>query len=78
MYHISEAIIVEGAYDKIRLSGFVDAVIFTTGGFRIFNNKKLQQSIRTLAAKTGIVILSDSDSAGLKIRNFIKQLAPDA
>lgn len=78
MYHISEAIIVEGAYDKIRLSGFVDAVIFTTGGFRIFNNKKLQQSIRTLAVKTGIVILSDSDSAGLKIRNFIKQLAPDA
>lgn len=78
MYRVKEAIIVEGAYDKIKLSGFVDGVIMTTGGFSVFNNKKAQQTIRTLAEKTGIVILSDSDSAGIKIRNFIKQLAPDA
>ena len=78
MYHVSEAIIVEGAYDKIRLSGFIDGVIFTTGGFSVFNNKKMQKSIRTLAEKIGIIILSDSDSAGLKIRSFVKQIAPDA
>lgn len=78
MYRVSESIIVEGAYDKIRLSGFIDGVIFTTGGFSVFNNKKMQQSIRTLAEKTGIIILSDSDSAGLRIRSFIKQIAPGA
>lgn len=78
MYRVKEAIIVEGAYDKIRLSGFIDGIILTTGGFRVFNSRKTQQSIRTLAEKTGIVILSDSDSAGIKIRNFIKQLAPDS
>lgn len=78
MYRVKEAIIVEGVYDKIRLSGFIDGIILTTGGFRVFNSRKTQQSIRTLAEKTGVVILSDSDSAGLKIRNFIKQLAPDA
>lgn len=78
MYHVEEAIIVEGAYDKIRLSAFIDGIIFTTGGFSVFSNKKMQQSIRTLAEKTGIVILSDSDSAGLKIRSFIKQIAPGA
>lgn len=78
MYRVAEAIIVEGAYDKIRLSGFIDAVIFTTGGFSVFSNKKLQQSIKTLAEKTGIIILSDSDSAGIKIRNFVKQIAPGA
>ncbi|MBQ7794000.1 MAG: DUF4093 domain-containing protein [Clostridia bacterium] len=78
MYRIKEAVIVEGVYDKITLSGFLDGIILTTGGFSVFNNKKTQQSIRTLAEKTGIVILSDSDSAGLKIRNFIKQLAPEA
>lgn len=78
MYKIKEAVIVEGIYDKIKLSGFIDGIILTTGGFRVFNSRKIQQSIRTLAEKTGVVILSDSDSAGLKIRNFIKQLAPNA
>ncbi|MBO5060541.1 MAG: DUF4093 domain-containing protein [Clostridia bacterium] len=76
MYTIKETIIVEGMYDKIKLSGFIDSLIFITGGFAIFNNKQAQQSIRTLAEKTGIVILTDSDSAGLKIRNFVKQLVP--
>lgn len=74
MYNIKETIIVEGVYDKIKLSGFIDSMIFVTNGFAIFNNKEAQQSIRTLAEKSGIVILTDSDSAGLKIRNFVKQL----
>lgn len=76
MYTIKETVLVEGIYDKIKLSGFIDSLIFVTGGFSVFNNKKAQQSIRTLAEKTGIVILTDSDSAGLKIRNFVKQLVP--
>lgn len=77
MYKVKETIIVEGVYDKIKLSGFIDGIIFVTGGFSIFNNKAAQQTIRTLAEKTGIVILTDSDSAGIKIRNFIKQLVPE-
>lgn len=77
MYRIKETIIVEGVYDKIKLSGFIDSMIFTTQGFAVFKNKKAQQSIRTFAEKTGIVILTDSDSAGIKIRNFVKQLAKD-
>ena len=76
MLSIKEAIIVEGKYDKIKLSGFLDGLIFVADGFSVFNNKKDQQTIKTLAEKTGIVILTDSDSAGLKIRNFIKQLVP--
>lgn len=78
MYTVKEAIIVEGVYDKIKLSGFIDGIIFTTGGFSVFKNKKTQKNISALAQKTGIVILSDSDSAGLKIRNFVKQLTKDA
>lgn len=76
MYTIKETIIVEGIYDKIKLSGFVDSLIFMTDGYSVFNNKNLQKSIKTLAEKTGIVILTDSDSAGIKIRNFVKQLCP--
>ena len=76
MYTVNETIIVEGVYDKIKLSGFIDSLIFMTGGFSVFNNKKSQESIKTLAEKTGIVILTDSDAAGIKIRNFVKQLVP--
>ena len=76
MYSIKETIIVEGIYDKIKLSGFIDSLIFMTDGYSVFNNKNLQKSIKTLAEKTGIVILTDSDSAGIKIRNFVKQLCP--
>lgn len=73
MYKIKEAVIVEGTYDKIRLSGFLDAIVIQTNGFSIFNDKEKVKTINTLAQKTGIVILTDSDAAGFKIRNFVKQ-----
>lgn len=76
MFTVSETIVVEGIYDKIKLSEIVDSLIFVTDGFSIFNNKKAQKSLITLAEKTGLVILTDSDSAGIKIRNFVKQLVP--
>jgi len=76
MYTINETIVVEGIYDKIKLSEIIDSLIFVTDGFSIFNNKKAQKSLMTLAEKTGIIIFTDSDSAGLKIRNFVKQLVP--
>ncbi|MBO4896986.1 MAG: DUF4093 domain-containing protein [Clostridia bacterium] len=69
---ISQAIIVEGTYDKIKLSGVVDALIVTTDGFDIINNKEKLSYIKTLAKTCGIVILTDSDRAGFLIRNHIK------
>ncbi|MCH5212717.1 MAG: DUF4093 domain-containing protein [Oscillospiraceae bacterium] len=75
MYKIKEAIIVEGVYDKIKLSGFIDGVILTTHGFAVYTNPDFIATIKKLAEETGIVILTDSDSAGMRIRNFIKQHA---
>ncbi|MDD7185994.1 MAG: DUF4093 domain-containing protein [Oscillospiraceae bacterium] len=72
MIKIKEAVIVEGKYDKIKLSSIVDTVIITTEGFRIFKNPEKLSLIRYYAEKTGIVILTDSDSAGFKIRGFLK------
>lgn len=69
---IKEAVIVEGKYDKIKLSGILDTIIIETDGFAIFKDKEKQQLIRFLAEKRGIVILTDSDGAGFKIRSFIK------
>ena len=71
MIKINEAVIVEGKYDKIKLSGILDTVIIETDGFAIFKDKEKQRLIRFLAEKRGIVIMTDSDSAGFKIRNFI-------
>lgn len=76
MYHIKETIIVEGVYDKIKLSRFIDAVIIVVHGFRIFSSPETIETIVKMANETGIVILTDSDSAGFKIRNYIKQSLP--
>ena len=72
MIKINEAVIVEGKYDKIKLSGILDTIIIETDGFAIFKDKEKQKMIRFLAEKRGLVILTDSDSAGFKIRSFIK------
>ncbi|MBO7217438.1 MAG: DUF4093 domain-containing protein [Clostridia bacterium] len=72
MIKLDKAIIVEGKYDKIRLSNFIDATIITTDGFGIFKNEEKRSLIRLLAEKTGIVIITDSDHAGQVIRSHIK------
>lgn len=71
MIKIRQAVVVEGKYDKIKLSGIIDAPIIQTDGFGIFKDKELQKMIRTLAERQGIIVLTDSDSAGFKIRSFI-------
>lgn len=76
MYHIKETIIVEGVYDKIKLSRFLDGVIIPVHGFQIFSNSNTMETVKKMADETGIVILTDSDSAGFKIRNYIKQSLP--
>ncbi|MCL2018460.1 MAG: DUF4093 domain-containing protein [Oscillospiraceae bacterium] len=72
MIKLRQAVIVEGKYDKIKLSGLIDAVIITTDGFRIFSNSKKLELIKTFAKRHGVIILTDSDSAGFLIRNRLK------
>lgn len=76
MYHIKETIIVEGVYDKIKLSRFLEAVIIPVHGFQLFTHRETMKTIEKMAKETGIVILTDSDSAGFQIRNYIKQSLP--
>ncbi len=77
MYKIKEAIVVEGNYDKIKLSSFIDGIVITTHGFAIYSNEEFIESIIGLSKRCGIVILTDSDHAGQRIRNFIKDKAKD-
>lgn len=76
MIKIDRVVIVEGRYDKIKLSSILDAVIIETDGFGIFNDKEKQKLIKKLAETKGLLIFTDSDSAGFKIRSFIKGFVP--
>lgn len=73
MLHIKETIVVEGKFDKEQLKKVTDAPIICTGGFSLYTNKNIINSIRNMAQKTGVIVLTDSDSAGFRIRNYIKQ-----
>lgn len=74
MIKINQAIIVEGKYDKITLSNLVDAVIIPTNGFSIYKDKETAALIKMFAEKTGVIILTDSDSAGFQIRGRLKNI----
>ncbi|MBR1779223.1 MAG: DUF4093 domain-containing protein [Clostridia bacterium] len=76
MLKLKEVVIVEGKYDKIKLSQIVDALIIDVGGFKIFKDKKKVDLIKKLAAKNGVLILTDSDAAGFMIRNYLTGLLP--
>mgnify|MGYP002764506450 FL=1 len=74
MLKINEAIIVEGNYDKARLANIVDATIIVTDGFMIFKDTKKAEMIKKLADTCGVIIFTDSDAAGFKIRNYLKNI----
>ncbi len=76
MYNVSQAIVVEGKYDKIKLDQLVDAPIISTDGFGIFRDRELLALLRRLAEKRGLVVLTDPDAAGFRIRNYIKSAIP--
>ena len=78
MVHVEQAIVVEGRYDKNTLSQIVDAVIFQTNGFSVMHDRELLALLRRAAATCGLVILTDSDGAGLVIRNFLRGALPKA
>ena len=76
MIKLSQPVIVEGKYDVIKLSNILDALIIKTDGFGIFKDSEKQRLIRRLANEKGIIVLTDSDSAGFVIRNFISSCVP--
>ena len=74
--NIPYPVIVEGRYDKQRLSCVMNGQIITTDGFGVFNHKETLTLIRALAAKSPIIVLTDSDGAGKLIRSHITGTVP--
>ncbi|MBE6708684.1 MAG: DUF4093 domain-containing protein [Ruminococcaceae bacterium] len=69
-------VVVEGKYDKIKLSQVIDGHIITTDGFGIFNKKEKAALIRRLAEPRGIAVLTDSDRGGRQIRSYLASILP--
>ncbi len=77
MIKLNMPVVVEGKYDKIKLSNIIDATIIVTNGFSVFRDKEKRKLISLLAKKYGIIVMTDSDSAGNMIRSHIKKICPD-
>ncbi len=69
-------VIVEGRYDKAKLATLMEGDILQTDGFRIFSDKKKLALIRRLAQEGKVVILTDSDRAGFRIRGYLAGAIP--
>lgn len=71
---IREAIIVEGKRDVAAVRRAVDAECLITGGFTLspYSLKKIEAAYR----RTGIIVLTDPDSAGERIRKVLSQHFP--
>ncbi len=75
---ISQIVLVEGKYDKISLENIIDATIIPCDGFEIFKDEQKKAAIKELAQKRGAILLTDSDSAGAKIRSYLSVILQNA
>ena len=76
MRRVRQAIVVEGKHDVIRVRSAVEAIVVPTDGFRIFKDAEKMAMLRRLAQVRGLVVLTDSDSAGGVIRNHLLSCIP--
>ena len=74
MIRLRQAVVVEGKYDKIRLSGLLDTLILPTDGFAVFRDREKVALLRALAKSRGLILLTDADAAGMQIRNYLKNV----
>ena len=68
--HIEHLIVVEGKEDVSYLSTYIDGYFLTTNGLDV-NEEKIN-FLKEVIKVRPIIILSDDDEAGERIRNYIK------
>ncbi len=73
MLNINDLIVVEGKYDKEKLKKVTNAPVICTNGFDVYRSDRIIKSIKALSKGRGVIILTDSDRAGFRIRNYLKQ-----
>ena len=73
---LKSPIVVEGKYDKIKLSSIVESQIIVLDGFGVFKDEEKNEMLRRIANDTGLIVLTDSDGGGLVIRNHLRSIIP--
>jgi len=68
---IKEVIVVEGRDDYIAVKSAVDAEIIVTGGFAL--PRGVMERIKIARERRGVIIFTDPDHAGERIRNTISK-----
>src|SRR3712207_5053159 len=71
---IKEVIVVEGRDDITAIKKAVDAEVIAVGGFGI--NKKVINRIKEAQKRQGVIVFTDPDFAGEKIRKIISKRVP--
>lgn len=74
--HIPFPVIVEGKYDKIRLSNIMEGQIITTDGFGVFRQEEKRLLLRRMAEVSPLILLTDSDGGGKVIRSHLTGMIP--
>ena len=74
MEKIQEVIIVEGKRDTQRLKEYFDCDTIETHGLGL--NKETIEYIQTIAERRGVIIFTDPDTPGEKIRQRLNQAIP--
>ena len=73
---LREVLIVEGKSDIAAVARAVQADCIATGGFHF--SRRVLENISAAYNRRGIIILTDPDSAGENIRNFLSRKFPKA
>lgn len=73
---IKEVLVVEGKMDVLAVRRAVEADCIITGGFGL--GKRALADIAEAAKKRGIIIMTDPDTAGERIRRFLAKRFPEA
>ena len=71
---LKEVLVVEGKMDTVAVKKAVDAETIETGGFTLAPHTLIEAAYR----KRGIIILTDPDGAGERIRKFLTERFPKA
>lgn len=70
-------VVVEGKYDKIRLSNIVESPILVLNGFSCFRDEQKKELLKRICREQGLILLMDSDRAGAFIRSRLKGILTD-
>ena len=73
---IKEVLVVEGKMDVLAVGRAVEADCIVTDGFRL--SPRTLSSIRDAYKRRGVIILTDPDPAGERIRRYLSKKFPEA